>query len=98
MAHTLRVLRALRGSSVAWPLTAGQLEALGDASMLQLLTQGRHHLLAMRIAEQLGAPRDKVGLGMCIWGGVDDDAQHTHTHTYNSEIRTLACLPLKTLL
>ncbi len=62
VAHTLRVLRALRGTSVAWPLSAGQLEALGDAPMLQLLTQRRHHLLAMRIAEQLGVPRDKVGI------------------------------------
>lgn len=57
---TLRMLRALRQLSVAWPLTATQLEVLGDEAMLRLLMQAKHHLLAVRIAEQLGAPIDTV--------------------------------------
>lgn len=60
VATTLRMLRALRQPSVAWPLTAQQLEALGDQAMLQLLMLQKHHLLAVRIAEQLAAPIDTV--------------------------------------
>lgn len=60
VATTLRMLRALRDPSVAWPLTAQQLEVLGEEAMLQLLMQAKHHLLAVRIAEHLGAPIDSV--------------------------------------
>jgi hypothetical protein len=55
-ASLLRVLRALAGPGVGWPLTGAQAEVLGGGALVGRLARRGHHLLALRCAGALGVP------------------------------------------
>lgn len=60
--HSLRIRNALITPTVGRPLTAAQLEALGEPALVARLVQARQHLLALRMAEMLGISTNMVRL------------------------------------
>lgn len=58
--RNLRLCIQLRKEPIDIPLTTPQLEHLGFGGITQRLAQRRHHLLAARICEWVGHPRDQV--------------------------------------
>mmetsp|Transcript_72406 Transcript_72406/g.204674 ORF Transcript_72406/g.204674 Transcript_72406/m.204674 type:complete len:865 (+) Transcript_72406:200-2794(+) len=58
--RSLRICIELRNSALDIPLTVPQLERLGIAGLAMRLAQRRQHLLAVRICEWVGHPRDEV--------------------------------------
>uniref|UniRef100_A0A7S1FJ93 Vacuolar protein sorting-associated protein 16 homolog n=1 Tax=Noctiluca scintillans TaxID=2966 RepID=A0A7S1FJ93_NOCSC len=64
--RNLRICTELRKPPLDIPLTVPQLERLGVAGITMRLAQRRHHLLASRICEWAGHPRDRV---LLHWAG-----------------------------
>lgn len=56
----LRICMNLRQAPIDIPISVAQLEKLGIAGLTLRLVQRHHHLLAFRICEWVGHPRDKV--------------------------------------
>lgn len=58
--RNLRICSELRKAPIDVPLTVPQLERVGVGGLITRLAQRRHHLLAVRICEWVGHPREKV--------------------------------------